>query len=460
MVKSLAAEPSRTVMLVDADASRARTLEHTLRAAGITVSSFAARLPALSALKSAAFDAVVLGQTADEPTPGELMREVVSHFPDVPVVALLATDATAEATSAVSAGATDFVRPGAEPTEILFTINKALTAGDTLAQSPPSSPQEPSSVTVASSVMQGVFDTTRRVAQGAATVMIRGESGVGKEVIARYLHAQSPRRDRPFVKVHCAALPEQILESELFGYEKGAFTGAVTRKPGRVELAEQGTLFLDEIGDISPLMQVKLLRILQDKEYERLGGTRTLKADVRFVVATHKNLERMIKRGEFREDLYYRLNVVRVDVPPLRERLEDVEPLVKGFVETLNREHNKQVSLAPGTLPLLTSQRWPGNVRQLRNFMERLIVLSEAPTISAADVQAHLAREVGALAAADVQSEVSVIELDAAVKQAERRAISKALKRAGGDRTVAARILGVSRRTLYYKLREYELGAD
>jgi DNA-binding NtrC family response regulator len=447
-------------MLVDSNAARAGALQQTLRAAGIAVSAFVARSPALSALRETPFDAVVLGSSPGDAEQAELMREVVEGWPDVPVVALLASDEVAEASSAVSAGATDFVRPGAEPTEILFTINKALTAGDTLAQNPPTSPRDPSTVTIASRVMQDVFDTTRRVAQGAATVMVRGESGVGKEVIARYLHAQSPRRDHPFVKVHCGALPEQILESELFGYEKGAFTGAVTRKPGRVELAERGTLFLDEIGDISPLMQVKLLRILQDKEYERLGGTRTLKADVRFVVATHKNLERMIKRGEFREDLYYRLNVVRVDVPPLRERLEDVEPLVRGFVESLNKEHGKRVSLAPDALPLLASQRWPGNVRQLRNLMERMIVMTDAQLIPAAEVQAHLEREVGALAAGDAQSEVSVIELDAAVRQAERRAIAKALKRAGGDRTVAARILGVSRRTLYYKLREYELGAD
>jgi DNA-binding NtrC family response regulator len=439
-------------MLVDSNAARAVQLQETLRAAGIAVSAFAERQPALSALRETPFDAVVLGSAPEDADQAGLMREVVEGWPDVPVVALLASDEVTEATSVVSAGATDFVRPGAEPTEILFTINKALTAGDTLAQNPPSSPRDPSTVTIASRVMQDVFDTTRRVAQGAATVMVRGESGVGKEVIARYLHAQSPRRDQPFVKVHCGALPEQILESELFGYEKGAFTGAVTRKPGRVELAERGTLFLDEI--------VKLLRILQDKEYERLGGTRTLKADVRFVVATHKNLERMIKRGEFREDLYYRLNVVRVDVPPLRERLEDVEPLVRGFVDSLNKEHGKRVRLAPEALPLLASQRWPGNVRQLRNLMERLIVLTEAPVISAAEVQACLEREVGALAAGDAQSEVSVIELDAAVRQAERRAIAKALKRAGGDRTVAARILGVSRRTLYYKLREYELGAD
>jgi two-component system response regulator AtoC len=252
-------------------------------------------------------------------------------------------------------------------------------------------------------------------------------------------------------------LPEQILESELFGYEKGAFTGAVTRKLGRVELAEGGTLFLDEIGDISLAMQVKLLRVLQDKQFERLGGTKTLNADVRFVAATHRNLERMIKKGEFREDLYYRLNVVRIDVPPLRERADDIEPLLVQFVSNFAAENGKQVRLSAEAVKLLKSARWPGNVRQLQNFVERLVVLTDSSLVSAQEVQAELELQAGAFSAGDAQSEVSLVELEAVVRRAERKAIRKALQKSNGDRTLAARILGISRRTLFYKLSDMSL---
>jgi two-component system, NtrC family, response regulator AtoC len=453
-------DPLRTVLLIDGDPRRAGSVQSALSPGGIEARHFTNRGPALAALADEGFDAIVVGRDLTDASALELIRELVAGWSDIPVVALLAGNDVTEATSAVSAGAVDYLHEGFDPAEILFTVKKAIAAGDVAAQAPPAPPPNRGEPKVASRVMQEVFETARRVAQGTATVMIRGESGVGKEVIARRLHVLSPRRDRPFVKVHCAALPEQILESELFGYEKGAFTGAVTRKPGRVELAEHGTLFLDEIGDVSPTIQVKLLRILQDKEYERLGGTRTLRADVRFVAATHRNLERMIKKGEFREDLYYRLNVVRVDVPPLRERLEDIEHLVAYFFATFAQEHGKPLRLAPEAVGLLKAQRWPGNVRQLQNFIERLVVLTDGPLITLNEVQGQLEREVGAFATSDMPSEVSVIELDAAVRQAERRAIQKALKRAGGDRTLAARILGVSRRTLFYKLREYQLGSE
>ena len=418
------------------------------------------RSAAIDALRNNPFDAVVVGWDVVDAGSSELMRELQLSFPDVPVVAILPGDDIDKASGAVAAGAVDYVMPTLDPEETLFTVRKVIAAAEATAKGPPTLAPFREEPAVASAAMKEVLDTVRRVAGGNATVMIRGESGVGKEVIARRLHTLSARRDRPFVKVHCAALPEQILESELFGYEKGAFTGAVTRKPGRVELAEQGTLFLDEIGDISPAMQVKLLRILQDKEYERLGGTRTLQADVRFVAATHRNLERMIKKGEFREDLYYRLNVVRLDLPPLRERLDDVEYLVGHFASRFAKDHGKAVRLDPAVTPLLKAQRWPGNVRQLQNFIECLVVLTETPVIGVNEVQAQLEREVGGMATSELQSEVSVIELGAAVAQAERRAIQKALRRASGDRTLAARILGVSRRTLFYKLREYQLNSE
>jgi DNA-binding NtrC family response regulator len=270
---------------------------------------------------------------------------------------------------------------------------------------------------------------------------LRGETGTGKELAARALHEASPRSRGPLVAVHGASLPETLLESELFGYEKGAFTGAACRKPGRVELAQGGTLFLDEIGDVSLGIQVKLLRLLQERTYERVGGTETLRADVRFVAATHRDLEAMTKSGGFREDLYYRLSVVPIRLPPLRERPGDVDELALHFAG--------ERPLDPGALARLRQESWPGNVRQLQAFVERLLVFSDGPRLTLEDVQRELGRAAPAPAGET---------LDAHRRSAEKKALEEALSRARGNRTQAARLLGVSRRTLYNKLAEHGLG--
>jgi two-component system response regulator AtoC len=324
-----------------------------------------------------------------------------------------------------------------------------------------------------SKAMQQVRELIARAAPGNATVLVRGESGTGKELAARAIHEQSPRRAKPFVKVHCAALPDNLLESELFGYERGAFTGADARKPGRVELARGGTLFLDEIGDITPATQVKLLRLLQDRQYERLGGTETLDADVRFVAATHRDLEGMSERGEFRQDLFYRLNVVPIWMPPLRARRDDIEQLARSFCEASAQANAKPgIALDAGALAALRAQRWPGNVRQLQNLVERLVVLAPGETIGEADVKGALSAAVrfvtqtatpGSGEGAPGGEPTPATggdggRLDDAVRDAERKALLKALEQAGGNRTEAARILGVSRRTLYTKLEELGIG--
>jgi two-component system response regulator AtoC len=283
-------------------------------------------------------------------------------------------------------------------------------------------------------------------------VLVLGESGTGKELVARGIHENSPRARQPFVKVHCAALPDNLLESELFGYEKGAFTGAATRKPGRVELAQGGTLFLDEIGDITPAIQVKLLRVLQDRGFERLGGTATLSADVRFVAATHCNLEAMVQEGTFREDLFYRLNVVPIWLPPLRERTSDVPRLARHFcVEAARRAWRADATLSDEAVELLARQPWPGNVRQLQNFVERLVVLSEAERIDATDVRRELGRQPMPSASPDGS------RLGARRDDAERDALVSALRQSSNNRSQAARLLGVSRRTLYNKLDKHGL---
>jgi two-component system response regulator AtoC len=314
---------------------------------------------------------------------------------------------------------------------------------------------------VASRAMQEVRTLVGKAARGTATVLIRGESGTGKEVAARSIHELSSRRAMPFVKIQCASFPDSLLESELFGYEKGAFTGATARKPGRIEIAHGGTLFLDEIGDITPAMQVKLLRVLQDRDFERLGGTDTIHVDVRFVAATHRDLDAMVRSGEFRADLFYRLAVVPLWLPPLRTRRDDIEPLAVHFCEvasTLNARPSLRIT--GEALKLLRRQRWPGNVRELQNFVERLVVLSDSDTIDVADVVREQALQPTFLTQPTSDASVTAPRLaggslEKERREAERRALASALERAKGNRTLAARVLGVSRRTLYNMLDEH-----
>ncbi len=280
--------------------------------------------------------------------------------------------------------------------EVLYVINKALTIVQMRAeQPPPPSSHERAGILGDSPTMRQVYATLERAASGTATVLVRGESGTGKELAARALHDASPRAREPFVKIDCASLPENLLESELFGYEKGAFTGAVSRKPGRAELADKGTLFLDEIGELTLPLQAKLLRLLQDRQIERLGGTTTIKVDVRVVAATHRDLESMVERQQFRLDLFYRLNVVPLWLPPLRARREDIDILVQHFCRALGPSNGKTgITIDPGAVKLLRGQRWPGNVRQLQNFIERLVVLSPGLIIREEDVRTELSNQV------------------------------------------------------------------
>jgi transcriptional regulator with PAS, ATPase and Fis domain len=303
--------------------------------------------------------------------------------------------------------------------------------------------------------MKDCIARLEKAAPTLATVLLRGESGTGKEVAARTVHAWSNRSQGPFVAVHCGALPDNLLESELFGYEKGAFTGATQRKPGRVELAHGGTLFLDEIGDISAAVQVKLLRLLQEKEFQRLGGTAPEKADVRFVAATHRDLEAMVAAGEFREDLFYRLNVVPVWMPPLRERGEDVAMLARRFVADLAVANGRPgLALEPGAIEALSAHPWPGNVRELQNLLERLVVFAEGDAIRRADVEAELGRGSRGASTPPTAPVAGSTSLGDQRAEAEKAAIRDALARAKGNRTQAARLLGISRRTLYNKLGE------
>jgi DNA-binding NtrC family response regulator len=296
--------------------------------------------------------------------------------------------------------------------------------------------------------MQSIFDTVRQVAASRATVLIQGESGTGKELIAKAIHRLSPRKNGAFIPVHCAALSSTLLESELFGHEKGAFTGAAERRKGRFELADGGSLFLDEIGEIDASVQVKILRALEERRFERVGGQDPVDVDTRLIAATNRDLKKMVAEGTFREDLYYRLYVVVIQLPALRERRSDIPLLLKHFLDGFNKENGRSIDgFSPDALDLLMSYAWPGNVRELRNVVEQVVVLSRSPRIGVRDLPAHI-REAGASGGGSAPGGTSLEAL-------EKQAIRQALKAAGGNRTHAAEALGISRRTLHRKIAEY-----
>ena len=310
-----------------------------------------------------------------------------------------------------------------------------------------------SSIIGSSGPVRQMYEQMAQVASTNTTVLIRGESGTGKELIAHAIHYNSPRANKPFVKVSCAALPDSLIESELFGYEKGAFTGAEQRKKGRFELAEGGTLFLDEIGDINLTTQVKLLRVLQEREFERLGSTETIKVNVRMLAATHKDMERAIAAGTFREDLYYRLNVFPIFVPPLRERKADLLLLVDHFLEKFSREHRKSIKrISTPAIDMLMSYHWPGNVRELENTLERSVLMCDGQVV-------HGHHLPPSLQTAEASGTVTRVSLSDAVAGFEKDLIQDALKTTRGNRAKAARLLDTTERVLNYKVHKYAIDA-
>jgi transcriptional regulator with PAS, ATPase and Fis domain len=300
-----------------------------------------------------------------------------------------------------------------------------------------------------SPTLGAVLELCARVAGSNATVLVLGETGTGKEMLSRHIHLNSPRHDKAFIAINCAALPETLLESELFGHEKGAFTGAVAQKLGRFELASGGTLFLDEIGDLSPSTQLKLLRVLQEREFVRVGGTKTVSCDVRIIAATNRDLHKALEEKTFREDLYYRLNVFPIQTPPLRERREDIPLLVEHFIGFSARQLNAPApAISNDALALLTSYRWPGNIRELQNIMERAVLLCDGPTIDVAQLPREIVGE---------DTEPLRDKQDSSLWGYEKALINRALKEAGWNQTKAAKALGISRDNLRYRIKKYNI---
>ena len=393
----------------------------------------------------------------------ELLKVAKTIRPEVEVILITGYGTVDTAVTAMKDGAFDYIQKPFKPREILKLVRKAsekqaLVLENRMLQERIKDFQRLDKIVGRSQAMRRVLEIVDQVAPSSATILIQGESGTGKEVIAQAIHDLSPRMNKAFVKVSCAALPETLLEAELFGYERGAFTGAIARKEGRFELADGGTLFLDEIGEVSPTVQVKLLRVLQVGEFERLGGTKTIRADVRLVAATNMNLLEAVERKVFREDLFSRLNVITLTLPPLRDRGEDIPLLAHHFLEVFKKKNNKEIEgFTPQALDVMLRYNWPRNVRQLENGIERAVVLARGKMIEPGDLPPEILKAVQGPAGegSGLMDDKSIsIPLGTPLEVIEKQVIEETLKYSRGDKKVASKILGISARTIYRKIEE------
>jgi DNA-binding NtrC family response regulator len=415
---------------------------------------------ALEAVRASPVDLVLLDIRLPEMDGIEVLERLKALDEGVEVILVTAVKTVRMAVAAMKLGAFDYVTKPFDEDELLSLVRRALQKRSlerevTFLRGELARQHDREDIVGEHPEMQKLSRLITQVARTTTTVLITGESGTGKELIARAIHHRGPRRDKPFVPVNPAAIPESLVESELFGHEKGAFTGAHQRKLGRFELAQGGTLFLDEIGLLRPEVQAKLLRVLQEREIERVGGTHTIKIDVRIVAATNLDLKRAVVSGAFREDLFYRLNVVPIAVPPLRERIEDLPLLVDHFIRRYNHECNKRIeALTPDALAALGSYSWPGNVRELQNIVERTVVLVDGPLISAADLPLDLTISPTRPGST---SDKRRVDLNEASDRFERLIVQRVLEEARGNVSEAARVLGLHRNSLKVKLARWKL---
>jgi DNA-binding NtrC family response regulator len=438
----------RKILIVDDELSVRQSLQEWFLEDGFDVETADDGAVALRKMDTGPYDIILL----DLKMPGmdgiTVQKRIRDVDKDACIIILTAYASVETAVEALKLGAFDYVTKPVDPDDLSNLVKNALRQRELseenvrlkekvsdLAQATPIIGESPK--------MQRVFELIRTVAETDSTVVIRGESGTGKELIARAIHAQSKRRFFPIVAVNAGSIPETLLESELFGHEKGAFTGAQYRRKGKIELAHGGTLFLDEIGDITGKMQIDLLRVLETKRFTRLGGNQEIASDFRLVCATHKNIEQLVQSSDFREDLYYRINVFSIEIPPLRERTQDIQPLAQHFIAVYARAMGKPVrSLSPEARQLLEGYRWPGNVRELENAIERAMVIGKGATIEPEDLP---------LRAGPGENQVS----DRSLADMERVHIERVLEELDGNITQAARVLGIDRATLYNKLKRY-----
>ncbi|MBU0928921.1 MAG: sigma-54 dependent transcriptional regulator [Spirochaetes bacterium] len=444
-----------TILVVDDEKNIREGLGEYLRLDGYDISLAADGREGVAAVDRGDVDLVITDLRMPGLSGGDLLKHVASRYPSVPVIVLTGHGTVEDAVSAMRNGAYDFITKPVNLDHLSILVKRALERRELARRNEElmeevETQRRTSTIVGKSPSIRRIFDLVRRVAPTKASVLITGESGVGKELVADAIHNLSPRSDKPFIKVHCAALAESLLESELFGHEKGSFTGAQARKKGRFELANEGTLFLDEIGEINQNVQIKILRVLQDKRFERVGGESTIETDVRVVAATNKDLKEEIASGAFREDLYYRLNVVNIHVPPLRERKDDIPLLAGAFLKEFADDNGKPIEgFDPKARAALFAYSWPGNVRELRNCIESAVVMASGGLVTMDDLPPSVRPG----------EEESVIRVPpgSSLADAERILIRETLAAQGGNKSRTAEILGIGRKTLYQKIQDYGL---
>jgi two-component system NtrC family response regulator len=453
---------SRRILVVDDDESLRRVTQVQLEEEGYVVTTAASGEEALAILTRKPQDLVLTDLSMPGMSGVDLLKHVRTEYPETIVVLVTAFGTVESAIEAMKLGAYDYITKPVNPDNLRRIVGRALdhlllreevqTLRTVLDQRVGFE-----NIVGRSNALLYVLDLAARAAQSDVTVLIRGETGTGKELVAQGIHCSSSRKTQPFVTINCGAIPKDLLESELFGHVKGSFTGAVVHKKGKIELADGGTVFLDEVGELPLELQIKLLRLLQEHEIEKVGGTEKLKLDVRVIAATHRNLQAMIEDQTFREDLYYRLNVVPIELPPLRERTEDIPELVQHFFAKARSKHSRpNLKLPMALLPYFSSYRWPGNIRELENVVERLVVLTPGEEVTIDDLPEMLRNQRPAL-------EILQMELPAqgvSLESIEKELILQALRKFNWNQTQAARFLDLSRKTLIYRMEKFGLRTE
>jgi DNA-binding NtrC family response regulator len=442
------------IMIIEDDRIMRVTLEDSLKAEGHDVQVYEKGMDGVNAFKEGQFSLVITDVRLPDINGLDVLQRIKGENAKVPVIMMTAFGTIKDAVDAIKIGAFDYITKPFSLEEFNLIVQRALEVRKLRDGDGASGRKLPGCYTFPniigkSAEMRKVYDLIEKVSKTNSTILILGESGTGKEMAASTIYYHSQRKGKPFIIVNCATFPENLIESELFGHEKGAFTGAAQRKPGRFERADKGTIFLDEIGDLPPSVQNRLLRVLQDGIFERIGGTDTLKVDVRVIAATNRNLQEDVKTGRFREDLFYRLNVIPILMPPLRERRDDIPLLLDHFLECYNSSFDKRTVLSSDATYALMEYDFPGNVRELENIVERCVALSSDNTITKESLPLHIAK--------NQEDSSPVVTLSEVTSEAEKEHIVKILNSTRGNKTRAAEILGISRKTLWEKLKSYNM---
>ncbi|MFH1479778.1 MAG: sigma-54 dependent transcriptional regulator [Pseudomonadota bacterium] len=450
-----------TILIVDDEKNYLVVLEALLSPEGYEIITAENATDALRLIRESDVDLVITDMKMPGLSGMELLEESKRIKSDLPIIMMTAYGTIEMAVEAMKKRAYDYITKPFKNEELKLTIKKALEnyrllKENRLLSEALSDRYRFGNIIGKSKPMQEIYEMIGKVAQSKASVLITGTSGTGKELIAKAIHYNSPRKNRPFISVNCGALTETLLESELFGHEKGAFTGAIAMKKGRFELADGGTLFLDEVGEMPPPLQVKLLRVLQEMEFERVGGTRTIKVDVRVLSASNRNIKEDVSRDLFREDLFYRLNVIHIEVPPLRERSEDIRLLVNHFIDKYRQDEGEaKISLSPETWKAFYNYSWPGNIRELENVIERAVVLNKGGVIGVADLPPEFSGKQEEL---DIEGFLPPdAPLQKTLELIEEKLLKRALKRCDNVQSHAAQILGITRSLIQHKMRKYNI---